>query len=261
MIDILKAKKEFKKFLESYNNQEQIGFDLKVKHTYQVVENAKYLANKLNLNEEDEALAELIALLHDIGRFEELKVTKEFDNSKFDHASYGVKMLFEDGMIRRFVEDEKYDNIIEKAIGSHSLKELGSNLTERELLHAKIIRDADKLDNYRVKIEEKVETIFPGKMKEKDELENSTISEKVYESVKNNSCVDVNDRKTILDFWVCVLAFTFDLNFKESYELIKQEDYINRLIDRFNYNNPDSFNKMEDIRRILINYVNTKINE
>ena len=261
MIDIIKAKKEFKKLLDSYNNHEQIGLDLKVKHTYQVVENAKKLANKLNLNEEDKTLAELIALLHDIGRFEELKVTNRFDSSKFDHAKHGVKMLFEDGLIKKFVEDRKYDEIIKKAVENHSLKEIEKGLSEKELLHAKIIRDADKLDNYRVKIEEKVETIFPGKMKERSELENSTITDKVYETVKNKNCVDIKDRKTILDFWVCVLAFAFDFNFNESYELVKKENYINRLIDRFDYKNKDSKEKMEDIRNILNNFIEEKINK
>lgn len=260
MIDIDKAKKEFKEVLSKYNNQEEIGFNLKVKHTYQVVENATYLADKLNLSEEDKNLAELIALLHDIGRFEELKVTKEFDNAKFDHAQYGVKMLFDNKLIEKFTTDRSYDEIIKKAIGNHSLKEIENNMSEKELMHSKIIRDADKLDNYRIKIEEKVETIFPGKMKDKNELENSIISAKVYESIKNNKCVDINDRKTILDYWVCVLAFLFDLNFKESFEIIKKENYINRLIDRFNYNNSNSKEKMDNIRTILNNFVESKIN-
>ena len=77
MIDIKRARRAFKSFLDSYKDQEQLGFDLKVVHTYHVVDNVKKLANKLELSEEDRNLAELIALLHDIGRFEEITFLKK----------------------------------------------------------------------------------------------------------------------------------------------------------------------------------------
>lgn len=259
MIDIEKARIAFKKFLEKYNDKNELGFNLKVVHTYHVVNNAKIIATNLNLKEEDINLAELIALLHDIGRFEELNFLKSFDSVKFDHASYGVKMLFEDNLIRNFIDDDSYDEIIKVAIDNHSRLSIQDGLDERCLLHAKIIRDADKLDNFRVKKEEKIEAIFPGKVKNKEELENSTISDKVFETVKQNKCVDIHDRVTILDYWICVLAFIFDLNFKESYQIVKDNDYINILIDRFNYNDLETKSRMEEIRNIINNYIDSKL--
>ena len=186
MIDITKAKLELKKYLDKYEGKSDLSFNLKVTHTYHVAENSKNIAEnlkvthtyhvaenskniaeKLNLSKEDIELAELIGLLHDIGRFEELKITKELNSIKFDHATYGSKMLFEKGMIRNFVEDSQYDEIIKKAIENHSKLTIEKGLNERELLHSKIIRDADKLDNYRVKQEEKIEAIFPKRVKKK----------------------------------------------------------------------------------------------
>ena len=80
MIDITYAKQAFKSFLERYKEDEDVlGFELKVVHTYHVVENAKLIAEKLQLDEEDAKLAELIALLHDTGRFEEITFLKQFD--------------------------------------------------------------------------------------------------------------------------------------------------------------------------------------
>ena len=58
MIDIVKAKQAFKGFLERYKSDEDVlGFELKVVHTYHVVENAKLIAQKLQLDEEDIKLA------------------------------------------------------------------------------------------------------------------------------------------------------------------------------------------------------------
>ena len=118
MIDIQKARISFKNFLNKYRDKDMLGFDLKVVHTYRVVDNAKEIAIKLNLSEDDIRLAELIALLHDIGRFEEITVLKRFDSVGFDHASYGVKMLFEDNMIKDFIVDDSYHEIIKTAIAN-----------------------------------------------------------------------------------------------------------------------------------------------
>ena len=52
-------------------------------------------------------LQRLIALLHDIGRFEQLKRYDSFEPGTMDHAAYGVKVLFDEGMIRRFLPDDK----------------------------------------------------------------------------------------------------------------------------------------------------------
>lgn len=259
MIDIQKARNSFKSFLEKYNDKNQLGFELKVVHTYHVVENAKNIAIKLNLSEEDINLAELIALLHDIGRFEEITFLKQFDSVKFDHASYGIKMLFEDNLIRDFIEDDSYDEIIKTAINNHSRLVIEKGLNERCLLHSKIIRDADKLDNFRVKKEEKIEAIFPGKVKNKNDIENSKLSDKVYETIKKEKCVNICDRETVLDYWGCVLAFIFDLNFKVSYEIVKNNDYINILIDRFKYTDLETKQRMQEIRDIMNTYVNNKV--
>ena len=168
-------------------------------------------------------------------------------------------MLFEDNMIRDFIGDDSYDEIIKAAISNHSRLSIQEGLDDRCMLHAKIIRDADKLDNFRVKKDEKIEAIFPGRVNSKEEFENSTISSKVYETIKIRKCVDIHDRVTPLDYWVCVLAFIFDLNFKESYEIVKENDYINILIDRFKYSDLETKKKMEDIRNIINNYIDSRI--
>ncbi len=259
MIDIEKAKIAFKNFLDEYEDKSDLGFELKIVHTYHVSENAKKIAQELNLSKEDINLAELIGILHDIGRFKELKITKELNSVKFDHAGHGSKMLFEKGMIRKFIKDSQYDNIIKKAIENHSRLEIEANLDERTLLHSKIIRDADKIDNYRVKKDEKVEAIFPKRVNKKEDMEESRLSDKVYNTILNKKCVDIHDRVTPLDFWVCILAFAFDLNFDVSYKIMKENEYINVLIDRFEYKDKETKSRMNNIRKIVNDFIDEKI--
>ena len=260
MIDITKAKETFKEFLERYKTDEDVlGFELKIVHTYHVVDNARLIAENLKLGDEDIKLAELIALLHDVGRFEEITYLKQFDNATFNHAEHGVKMLFEQGLIREFIKDDSYDEIIKVAIANHNRLAIEDGLDERTLLHAKIIRDADKLDNFRVKKEEKIEAIFPGRVKDKEHIETSTVSDKVYETVLNKECVNIYDRQTALDCWVCVLAFVYDLNFKETFEIIKENNYIDVLIDRFTYVKAKTKERMETIRGVIKEYIEERL--
>lgn len=66
-------------------------------------------------------LAELIGLLHDIGRFEQIKRYNTFiDKNSINHGQLGVKILFDDNQIRRFIKDSKYDDIIKTAILNHN---------------------------------------------------------------------------------------------------------------------------------------------
>ena len=258
MIDLKKAKIAFKEYINSYDNQNDPGFNLKVVHTYHVVDNAMMISKELGLSEEDIQLSELIALLHDIGRFDELKNLKRFDSVGNNHAMFASKLLFDEKLINNFIDTDEYNNVIKKAIENHNKKAIEEGLSDRELLHAKIIRDADKLDNYRVKKEEKIENIFPSIINSKDDLENSLISDNVYNSILNEECVDIKDRKYPLDYWICILGFTFDIYFKETLAIIKNNDYINILIDRFNYKY--SNDKMNEIRKIINNYIEKRLN-
>lgn len=259
MIDFIKAEKMFKEYLKDYDIEDG-NIKLKVVHTYEVVNKSQYIAEKLGLDEENIQLAKLIALLHDIGRFEQVKQTRDFlDSTGFDHADYGIEVLFEKNLIRKFIIDDKYDKIIEKAIYNHNKYKIGEGLKEKELLHCQIIRDADKLDNFRVKEKENFINIFPS-LYDSETINYEIISPKVYEDFMNHKCILLSDRKTQIDFWICVIAFIFDLNFDVSLEYIKEKRYIDILVDRIEYKNEDTKQKMEEIRKTAKKYLETKKN-
>ena len=73
------------------------------------------------------------------------------------------------------------------------------------------------------------------------------------------TCVDIHDRKTSLDYWLYVLAFVFDINYKETLKIIKKNNYIDIIIDGFNYTNNDTKIKIEEIRKTTKKYIENKI--
>lgn len=98
-IDIEKAKQAFKEYVKNYDPEDK-KVKLKIEHIERVSQLAKQMAEKLKLDEEDIKLAELIGLLHDIGRFEQIRIYHTFtDKKSINHGEYGAKVLFEDGLI------------------------------------------------------------------------------------------------------------------------------------------------------------------
>lgn len=254
MIDFRRALESFKEYLKDYD-LENGSIKLKIKHTYEVVNKSEYIAKGLELDKENIELAKVIALLHDIGRFEQINEFNEFNDKKIEHAEFGVKVLFEENLIRKFFENREYDNIISKAIYNHNKFEIEDNLNDIELLHCKIIRDADKLDNFRFKQEDKFEDMFP-KIYDKKTINYETISQKVYEDFMKHKCIKLEDRKTIIDYWICIIAFIFDLNFDISLKYVQENNYIDILVDRIEYKNNHTKQKMEDIRKCAKEYIN-----
>ena len=94
MIDFRKTEEFFKEYLKNYD-LENGSIKMKIRHTYEVVKKSEYIATGLKLDKENIELAKTIALLHDIGRFEQLKEFNDFDDKKIEHAKFGVKVLFD----------------------------------------------------------------------------------------------------------------------------------------------------------------------
>ena len=259
MIDIKKAELAFKEYLKDYNvNDEKVA--LKIRHTYGVVKASEYLAGAIGLDEDDTNLSRLIALLHDIGRFEQSKASSDvYDNADknfFDHGEYGVKILFEDGLIRNFVEDNSYDNIIKVSILNHNRLAIEDGLSERELLHAKLIRDNDKLDNFRVKLEESFKVLLGTDDMEK--VSNELISENIYQDFLSKRLIVYGDVKTDLDRWISYIAYIFDFNFSESLEYLRDNDLINKNFDRIEYKNLDTINKINKMKVLAKDYIDER---
>jgi putative nucleotidyltransferase with HDIG domain len=226
----------FKQFLKEYDINES-GIRLKEDHTYRVMNFSIEIARSINLNEEDIRLAGLIGLLHDIGRFEQLKVYKTFDDSKsVDHAQLGIDI------IEKFpiYNSEEDIILIKKAIFYHNKFEIGKELSEREILFAKIIRDADKLDIINLYLSEELRIVNT----------NEYINDDVYNAFLNKKHINHLQVKSKIDHYILILALIFDYNFEYSLDYAKVNKTHIRLIDKIiEYNDHD--NKLLDLKDVV----------
>ena len=126
-----------------------LGIRLKEIHTGYVTANARALAKHLGCDAHDVALAEIIGLFHDVGRFRQYAVYQTFNDAlSEDHAELGLKVLTEIELLDRL--DPQDAEIVRFAIKYHNKKEIVPTDDRRKTFFAKLIRDADKLDIYRV---------------------------------------------------------------------------------------------------------------
>lgn len=252
MIDLKKAKLVFNEYVNNYDQNDDKVI-LKISHTYRVMERCQEIAASLNLDDENIQLAGLIGLLHDIGRFEQLKRYQSFiDSQTIDHANLGVTILFDDNLIEKFEIDKKYYPIIKTAIYNHNKYEIETGLESKTDLHCRIIRDGDKIDIFKTGLLETFEA-FLGTSQFK--LEHDVVTVKVFRTFMSCKTVLSTDRKTDLDRWVSFLALVFGLEFEYSLEYVNSHRYIIRLMDRLDIKDADTRLQMQQMKNCCIDFL------
>ena len=245
MIDREKLVQAFEDYTENYDLKDP-NIYLKYVHTGKVAENCEKIARSLELSEEDCDLAWEIGMLHDIGRFEQLRRFHTFNDSvSIDHAQFGADLLFQEGLIKKFDGAAKDYGLIEKAVRYHSLYRIPEGLTDREMMFCQIIRDADKVDIYRANYETGVHVVYQVS---EDELLNSGITPEVYEVFCEERAIPRDMKKTVADNLVGHVALSFELVYGKSRELADSQGFVWKLLDT-EFKNPQTIQTMGEISR------------
>lgn len=271
-IDRKKVKNVFKKYTDNYDISDE-KIKLKVDHTYRVAALSERIARSLGLGDDDTNLAWLIGMLHDIGRFEQLKNYGTFsDAESIDHAHYGVELLFEDGLIEKFASENaakdlkgtkdlketavKSENeeketkeiseldILRTAIWNHSAYRVEEGLTDRVKMFCNIIRDADKIDILKVNYDVTLEVIYDVTT---EELKNSGVTDEVMKAFMEHHAVLRSLKKTPIDNLVGHAALVFELVYNESFKIVKEQGYIEKMLSYVS-DNQDTVKKFEIMR-------------
>ena len=87
-----------------------------------------------------------------------------------------------------------------------------------------------------------------------EEIGAQEISPAIYDTIFRNQCILSADRKTLMDYWVSYIAYFFDINFRESMDIIVENDFISRIVRRIPYSNPKTAEQMNDIENYVKNY-------
>jgi len=219
----------------SRDGDEFLNENLRLKecHTHRVCEEARLLAAALKLDANDARIAEAIALLHDVGRFEQFKKYRTYkDPTSEDHATIALRVLQEERVLEELTAQER--GWIERAVEYHNKKTLPERLDEKTALFSKIIRDADKIDIHYLVIENlqryyenpctfQLEVEFPS---------GPECSREVLEAVEQGRLIDYEALRTMNDFILLQIGWVYDIYFDASLRRIVERRFLEQLIDR-----------------------------
>lgn len=262
----------FAEYVRNYDPSDE-KIKLKIDHTYRVAGLCQRIAESLGLSEPDVDIAWLLGMLHDIGRFEQIRRFGTFNDAQsVDHAEFGADLLFKEGLIRKFAEgyyvecefassgneeagqiikNNEYHNkdtgLLELAIRQHNKYRVKEDLTERQRMFCDILRDADKVDIFKVNADIPMEIIYDVTT---EELKNGVITKEVLESFYKKETVLKSVRRSAVDHIVGHISLLFELVYKESYRQAKEQGYVYKLLD-FKSDVPEVNAEFDDMRKYV----------
>jgi len=199
---------------------------LKRDHTQRVRTEGRFLSEALGLDSQQARLADIAALFHDIGRFEQYRRFHTFaDDNSTDHARLGHAILNEQDILHGLDPDDA--DLIKRVVLYHNRAFLPENESEECLFLTRLLRDADKLDIWFVV------TSYYAEMKHKRNTtielglpDTPGISDKIHESLMNRTVVLKQHMQNLNDFKLLQVGWVFDLNFAPAIRRLETKGYL-----------------------------------
>lgn len=229
--DIERARKVFLRYAEQYDTKNTMTSH-KIEHTLRVAELSMRFATAIGMAPEDICCAWFFGLLHDFGRFEQVRRFGTFvDSQSVDHAELSADILFCDGFIDHFPTEglpEDWRSMAEPVIRQHNKLNLSEDLDERTRRFANLLRDADKTDIFRViasiPFEERI-----GSSKASF-AETGAASDEVMACVTAHRCVPRKLRHSHFEGRIAHCCMAFELVYEISRRTVREEGWLLALL-------------------------------
>ena len=232
-----RIKQTFAEYTSKYNASDP-KIKLKIDHTYRVAALAERIAKTVTDVSIDTDLAWAMGMLHDIGRFEQVKRYGTFvDSESVDHAALGISILFDEGLLDSFGDfSEKERELIRISIANHNKFRIPEGMDDLTTAYCNILRDADKIDILRVNCDTPLEDIYNVTT---EELKKAAVSEEVKKGFVERHTVLRSLKHTPVDNLVGHICLVFELVYPVSTQIAKEQGYVDKLL-QFTSDNPDT---------------------
>ncbi|MBF0231619.1 MAG: hypothetical protein HQK65_01090 [Desulfamplus sp.] len=205
------------------------------------------------LDSESLLIARAMALFHDLGRFVQFKRYGTFlDLASANHAGLSIIEMEKYGFLNVCTEREK--ELIKGAVAVHNAAQV-PQLEDREMVFfMKLLRDADKLDIWRVVINN---YISPDPLNQ-DIVnlgleDHYSCSDQALNAISNNTYVKTNSIKELNDLKLMQISWVFDLNFPQSVKRVEKRGYIDQIISTLSVSR--DFKTLPDALQCVYDYM------
>ena len=210
----------------SSSAEQQRNISLKEQHTRRVCQEITELGQDLRLIDSDLLLAETAALFHDLGRFEQWRQYGTFrDSQSENHALIALRVLDGQKILAELVPEEQ--ELIRQAIQYHNTLHVPDMDNPRALQITRLLRDADKLDIWRLFLghfnspADQQDSSIEGDLPETPGCSSAILSDLARHKISSLSSVQNRN-----DFKLLLLGWVFDINFPSTCRKILQRKYI-----------------------------------
>lgn len=248
----MKSSKIMKYFEQYVSNFDMNNGVVKMKyfHSLKSMDIARDIAINMGIfTEEEITLIEFIALFHDIGNFEQKSTFCMLEPREEDSTMKSIEVLFDEGLIRKITSDTKYDNIIKVAIYCHNKEGLPKKINEKAVYICNIIKDVHRLEELRLV------TNYPYI----DNRITSYPTDVVYNDFKLFRLMDSKVSENNADNILVYLSNIYGINYKYSYSLIKENNYIHKIINALSFGDDKVERFFRQIEVVLNTYIDKKI--
>ncbi len=202
---------------------------LKEAHTLRVCKEAASIARALAISREDLRLTEALVLLHDVGRFVQYARYRTFsDRLSENHALLGLKILKQERVLDPI--SPRSQQILRWAIRYHNQARIPPVRDHRLVFFARLLRDADKLDIWRLMID--YSNSPPGRKNHAITIglpEGKGVSPGVMKDLRAQRIVARKDVKNLNDFKLLQLGWVFDVNYLPTLRTLQKRKYLEKL--------------------------------
>jgi len=213
-----------------YSTDELLQFHVRLKeeHTLRVLHHAGAIGKWLALSPAELQLAEIAALLHDIGRFSQYQTYRTFNDAlSVNHAQLGLTVLEQSDILTGAGLSVHQQNVVKKAVLYHNRRCLPIDVEDDCALLAKITRDADKLDIFAMLVTDDKDNKIP----QVAELKHTPrYSLNIIEDLLQGKLIKPKDIKTSVDLMLFRLSWIYDINYTYSFSYIEEQQYVAKLL-------------------------------
>jgi hypothetical protein len=200
---------------------------LKIEHTRKVCEAMALLSVGENLSENESLIASAVALLHDVGRFPQYRRWRTFlDSDSDNHARLAIDVIREENILAGIDQPEQV--LIEEAVRFHNMLEPPSTVQSPTRKFINLIRDADKLDIWRVFVELLSQPPEDRPTAATLGLDDhpGTVSDACISALNSGSIVRLDTISCFNDFKLLQISWVYDLTYATSRRILRERGYI-----------------------------------